>query len=419
LKPIVFLTSGTRGDVQPLIALALGLQAAGKPVRIAAPPAFAELVTSYGLPFARVEGNPSELMMSPGGQSALTFDGNPVRSLSATLEYLHKVRPIYARMLQNATEVCKDASMLVVGLPTTWGTHIAEALGIPCLGAFLQPVTPTSAFPSPLIPSSLSLGRAYNQLTYRIASLVTWLPWTGIVNRWRRGTLGLKALFSFDFLSRLDQVLYGFSGHVVPRPTDWPENTCITGYWPLPQSQGSLIARHTTLTKFIDAGEAPVYIGFGSPGVRKPDETIMLVAEAVEQAGLRAVFSLPAGASPFSSDSFIFPLSAPVSHNWLFPQMSGLVHHGGAGTTAAGLLAGIPSLLCPLGVDQFFWAERVRALGVGPHPIPQRDLTMGKLAEGLKNLREEGERRRAEELAGKLKEERGVEQAVEMIGMCM
>lgn len=412
MKPIILLTSGTRGDVQPIVALAKALQAAGKPVKIAAPPAFGRFVAEHGLPFAAVEGNPSELMTAPGGHSALTFDGNPLRSVRATLGYLRRAQPLYAQMLLNATQACREASALVIGLPTTWGAHLAEAFGIPCIGAFLQPVTPTAAFPAPLLPFSLSLGGGYNRLSYRIASLATWFPWMGQVNTWRRTTLGLNPLFAFDFLPRLAPLLYGFSPNVIQPQPDWPPQALVSGYWPLQSAPQPLPA---SLQAFLQAGEAPLYIGFGSPGVRNPHETVQMVCQAVKQAGMRAIFSLPDGAAPLAADATIYPLTQPLAHDRFFAHLAGIVHHGGAGTTAAGLLAGLPSLLCPLAMDQFFWAGRVEALGVGPRAVPQRDLSAGRLAEGLVQLKGSGIRARAQELAQKLQAEKGLETAVNAI----
>jgi sterol 3beta-glucosyltransferase len=411
MKPITLLTSGTRGDVQPMIALALGLRKAGLPVKIAAPPNFGDWVRSFGIPFTSVEGNPSELMIARGGQSALTYDGSILRSLRVSLNYVQQARPIYTSMLSSATEACRDASALVIGLPTVWGIHIAEAFGIPCIGAFTQPVTPTGDFPSPLIPSTLSLGRVYNLLTYRLASHATFLPWRSIINDFRK-KCGLKPLVFFDFINELDSILYGFSKHVVPAPADWHHNEMITGYWPL-DTDNFVVPE--SLKIFLSSEEPLIYFSFGSPGTRNPEATLLIIIQAVEEIGGRAVIALPQNIASINLPPFFFPLSFPVSHHWLFPQMSGIVHHGGAGTTAAALMAGVPSLAMPLAVDQFFWGKRVEMLGVGARPIPQRDLSVARLIEGLKKLQDDGIKERAMMLAGKLKDEKGVESAVTLI----
>jgi sterol 3beta-glucosyltransferase len=415
MKPLVLLTSGTRGDVQPVIALALGLQEAGLPVRLAAPSSFRAWIESFNLSFAQVDGNPSDLLTRPGAQSALTYDGNPIRSLRASAAYVAQARPIYAQMFASAWLACRDARALIIGLPTTWGIHIAEALEVPCLGAFLQPVTPTRAFPAPIIPLTFSLGGTYNRLTYAAAGLVIWLPWREILNRFRSRTLGLPPLNwppqPLPF-GRLEAVLYGFSPRLAPAPADWPASIHATGFWRLPQRPFEPSAK---LQNFLDSGPLPVYMGFGSPGVHDPQQTLDLSLEAVEMAGIRAVIALP-GASFHDLSKNAHLLLEGVPHDWLFPRVAGVVHHGGAGTIAAGLLAGQPSLLVPLGADQFFWGKRIRDLGLGPAPIPRRKLTARRLGAALLELTDDCEaRKRAQAFGQILREEDGVAQAVAVL----
>lgn len=412
-RPLVFLASGTRGDVQPVIALALGLRASGQPVRIVAPPAFGAWITSLDIPFAPLEGNPSDLLVAPGGQSALTFDGNAVRSLLATRRFLHRARPLYARMLASATEACRDAHALVVGLPTVWGAHLAEWLGVPCLGAFTQPVTPTGAFLSPLIPAALNFGHVGNRLSYRLAAQATFLPWRGVINAWRKQH-GLRPLITFDFITRLETLIYGFSRHVVPPPADWPPHVHITGYWMLPPTDATQFT-HPALEAFLADGPPPLYITFGSPGARELKRMLDIITAALRRTGQRAVISLPANFPLSALPDFIFPLTEPIPHSWLFPRLGGVIHHGGAGTTAAGLVAGLPTLALPLAVDQFFWGQRVQALGAGPRPIPQRVLTVSRLTWALIQLREERIATRAAALAEALSAEDGVGQAVKIL----
>ena len=416
MKPLVLLTSGTRGDVQPVIALGLGLQQSGLPVRLAAPPAFRVWIESYNLPFAPVEGNPSDLLTRPGGQFALAFDGNPLRSLRASFAYIAEARPIYEKMLESAWLACHNARTLLIGLPTTWGIHIAEALGIPCLGAFLQPVTPTRAFPAPLFPFTFSLGKAYNRWTYLAAGLATWLPWREIINRFRSRTLCLPPLNwhgprPLPF-GRLNALLYGFSPRLVPPPADWPPSVHVTGFWTPPLQPFS---PSPGLENFLGSGPRPIYMGFGSPGVHNPPETFALLLKAVEMAGIRAVIALP-GASPKIQSGNVHVLQETIPHDWLFPRLAGVVHHGGVGTTAAGLLAGQPSLLVPLGIDQFFWGRRVRELGLGPAPIPRRKLTASRLAAALHDLTNDNEtQKRAQTFGQSLRKENGVIQAAELL----
>jgi len=415
-KAITLLTSGTRGDVQPYVALGLGLQAAGYRVSIATHGSFRTLVERHGLSFALIEGNPSELMTRPGGQSALTFDGNWARSARATLDYIRAARPLYERMLASAWQACRAGDRaidaLLIGLPTTWGTHIAEALQIPCLGCFLQPFGRTREFPSALVPSTFSPGPVYNWLTYLAVEQALWQPWRSIINRWRYTLLHLPPVPLTGHRLQAP-VLYGFSPQVVRRPNDWPSSDVITGYWFL--DEPSAWTPPAELAHFLNAGPPPVYIGFGSPGTRQPLEMVASVVCALDTHHLRGVLALAGEMENLTLPDTILPV-AEAPHAWLFPRMAAVVHHGGAGTTAASLRAGVPTLVVPLAVDQFFWGKRVEALGVGPRPLPQRALNAARLAQALGQATQvKAMQARAQALGKAIQAEDGVQRAVEII----
>lgn len=417
-KPIVFLTSGTRGDVQPITALARGLQDKGYAVRVAAPPAFRELVESQSVPYAPLEGNPSDLMTVPGSQSALTFNNTPLQGINSALGYLKAAQPIYAQMLQNAWQASQDASALVIGLPTIWGTSIAEKLGVRCIGAFLQPVTATNEFPSPLLPTTLKLGRTYNKLSYWLISQAIYLPWRKTINQWRHQFLELSPLRLFhNHFEKMDTLIFGFSEKVVTRPKDWSHKNFITGYWSLPVNSYS---PPSELISFITNHEKPFFFGFGSPGMYEPGALIDLLFTAIKKSNIRAIISLPKDAQfqkvqQQAVGLQVYLLSENIPHNWLFPQMSGIVHHGGAGTTAEALKAGVPSFVTPLAVDQFFWGERVSRLEVGPRAVPQRELTVKKLINALNEMKGERMKEAAKILGKELRAENGIAEAIRIL----
>ncbi len=412
-RPFVFLTAGTRGDVQPILALARGLIEHGAPVRLVAPPAFGAWIQSFGVPFAPLDGNPSDLLVVPEGQLALRRQAQLLRGIQATYVFWKRARPLYARMLTSAAEACGDARAVLIGLASVWGVHVAEWLGVPCIGTFLQPVTPTEAFFSPLLPCVCHFGRRLNRLSHILAAHLLFLPWREGINAWRRER-GLRPLVTLDFTTRLDQLLYGFSRHVVPAPADWPSKAVMTGYWTLLEDSdpGDFPAE---LEAFLQTGLPPLYITFGSPGACNLTDLIAVLIQAIEQVGMRAVISLPRGFSGPALPRFVFPLTIEVSHARLFPQLSGVVHHGGAGTTAAGLMAGLPTLILPSAVDQFFWGKRVHDLGAGPPPIPLHAVTVKRLSASLQVLQHPQTRQRVHDLAQTLKAENGVETAVHLL----
>jgi len=414
LNPVVFLTSGTRGDVQPLTALARGLQSQGVAVRVAAPPAFQKIVEAGSVPYAPLEGNPSDLLTAPGKQSALTFnENNPLNGARSALDYLRAAQPVYAQMIENGWRVSQDASAIIIGLSTIWGTSIAEALKVPCIGAFLQPVSATGEFPSPLLPSMLRVGKAYNKLTYWLMSQMVHIPWRKVINHWRIVSLRLKPLpLFYPSFEKMDMIVYGFSKSVLPFPRDWPSSRHITGYWSV---RSTSYNPSSELASFLSSGVTPVYFGFGSPGMHEPRDLIERLLQAIVQADIRAILSVPAGVDAASSHQNVFILREEVPHSWLFPQMGGIVHHGGAGTSGEALKAGVPSLIVPLAVDQFFWGKHIHSLGVSPRPLPQRELTVEKLTKALKEMQEGGMKEAARKLGESLRSEDGVTNAVGVI----
>ncbi len=409
---ITLLASGTRGDVQPYLALGIGLRQAGFEVRIATHATFANFVASTGLTMAPLAENPSDWFARPGGEYALRFDWrHPLRHLYATLAYWRAVRPALMRLLQSAWQAAQGSDLLIIGLPTLWGAAIARTLHIEYVQCLLQPLTPTRAFPSPLLPFSFSLGGTYNRWTHRFVARMLWLAWRGVLNQWYRQVLHLRPE---PVLPPLDDALtlYGFSAHVIPPPDDWSSES-ITGYWFLPES--SNWRPPTTLEKFLKAGTPPVYIGFGSIRVYEQTKTLEIILRALSSTGLRAVLSTSHNFGQASLPANVFPIT-DVPHSWLFPQMSALVHHGGAGTTAAGLRAGVPTIVVPLAVDQFFWGRRIAELGVGTRPIPQPTLTENRLRDALIQATSDSTmQKHARLLAERIAKEDGVARAVELI----
>jgi UDP:flavonoid glycosyltransferase YjiC (YdhE family) len=209
-------------------------------------------------------------------------------------------------------------------------------------------------------------------------------------------------------------VFNGYSPTVLPKPPDWPESVHVTGYWFLDQ----LIDWEppTELVDFLDSGPAPVYVGFGSMHARSSKEMTRVVVEALSRVGLRGI--LLSGWGALSHDGlpdYVLPVKS-VPHEWLFPRVTAVVHHGGAGTTGAGLRAGVPSILVPFFGDQYFWASRVAALGVGPESIPVKRLSVESLERALRfAVTDERMRERASDVGAAIQAENGVARVVEVL----
>jgi sterol 3beta-glucosyltransferase len=418
--PVVMLAAGTRGDVQPFLALAVGLRAAGFPVIVAAAPRFRALVEARGIGFTALEGNPSDLMAGASGSMAASLSGGALRGIVSTSRFLRAAQAEYRRMLESAAAACRPARVILAGLSSTWGLSIAESLGVPCVLTMLQPFGRTNVFPSALMPVRASLGRLYNGLTYRLIEQAMWRPWRRTTNDWRQRTLGLPALpTGGPWKARYEKgfpCLYGFSPSVVPTPGDWPPAHVVTGYWFLDEAPGW--TPRPALERFLSSADPPLYIGFGSMGSGFGRDAFPVIDRALQLSGLRAVVSTggEAGPSIAAQASRRTCFAEDASHAWLFPRTLAVMHHGGAGTTAQGLRAGVPSIIFPRAVDQFFWAEAVARLGAGTRPVRRGDFNPESLASLFRRVAADPVlRERAQLIGRKVRSENGVARAVEAL----
>ncbi|MCK6539081.1 MAG: glycosyltransferase [Anaerolineales bacterium] len=412
MKTITLLTSGTRGDVIPYMALGLGLRDAGYNVRIAAPIGFQSLIEPSGLTFAPFEGNPSDLMIDQS--DPLTVGRNLFRSLDTTRKFLAQARTIYPRMLQTAMHACRGSDAVVYGLPALWGAHIAEGLRVPGIRAALQPLTPTREFASALLPFRFDLSGIGNWFSHWILIQGAWLSFRREINRARRTHFGLPRAHWLDPSLRpfphQPLTLNGFSEYIVPRPKDWNEKQIITGYWQLSTEEWM---PPLELESFIERSpHNTIAIGLGSPGAEDFIHFINVIERALTRSDARAVLTIPSRYHPQIRSNNILPIEyAP--HEWLYQLVRAAVHHGGAGTTSAGLHAGIPMVTLPLAIDQFFWGERAYKIGVAAKPIPQRALNAEKLSAAIRTtLWDESMRERAKGISAALSLEDGVQVAV-------
>lgn len=384
---ILLVAIGSRGDIQPYVALGVAMVNSGHTVTVCASATFADSVRTHGLAYAHMGDGFIALMKSLEGRSGLERMGSISGALRTAANLMSQVGPLQQEMLMDVWRSVEQLRPdIIVFHPKLPGVaDIADALDIPAIVAPLFPqVVPTATFPAVGFPD-VPLGVAYRRFTYRIVEAVTnWIS-IGAIRAWRRDSgLGrrpnvLGLLQDQNGYQRL--VLHGFSPVLCPPPDDWPATSVVTGHWPLP-SDGRWKPPQA-LCEFLDAGPPPVYVGFGSMAGRNPKRLTALVVEALVHSGHRGVLAtgwggLESAALPKS----VFSVEA-VPHDWLFPRVSAVVHHGGAGTTVAGLLAGRPTVVCPFFADQPFWGARVHALGAGPRPIPQRGLTAMRLSEAI------------------------------------
>jgi UDP:flavonoid glycosyltransferase YjiC (YdhE family) len=396
---ITILAFGSRGDVQPCVALGLGLERAGHRVRLAALSQFETFVAGRGLDFFSL-GVDLDDLQSAG------------RAFKANME----------RMQENFWQASQGTQAIIFSTLGINGYHVAEKLEIPCLWALTIPIFGRTRTRPALLPP-LPLGSGYNLLAHILTEQGTQQTIGRLFNSWRQTRLDLPPipLHRWPYTQLRGQpvpMLYCYSTAILPRPPDWSEHAHVTGYWFLghaPDWQPP-----AGLVGFLESGPPPIYVGFGSTTSRDPEETIRIVMDALRQSGQRGVIA--AGREGLSQPGLpgeVF-VTAAIPHDWLFPRMTAVVHHGGAGTTGAGLRAGVPSIVVPATNDQPFWGRQVEALGAGPTPIPRRRLTADRLARAISvAVTDQSMRKRAAELGETIRAEDGVGNAVGIVNQTL
>ncbi|GGR76996.1 glycosyl transferase [Streptomyces humidus] len=406
-RTVVIFAAGSRGDVQPCLALGRALTRQGDAVRLLASTRYQHLIDAAGVDFHPLAADPAEIMESAEGQELLAGRSNPAAFIRGIGRVL---RPRVAQILEETRAAAEGADLVLAPAFGFLGVHLSQYLRVPHAIIHFQPSQPTSLFPHPMAPAARLLGGFGNRLSFDAVDLGSWLMCRTFINGWRREHLGLPPMSALAPFRRIRRapVLCAFSPTVVPRPPDWGPNVHVTGFWhhdqPLWKPPQRLLA-------FLADGPPPVYVGFGSMKTSDPEATDHLVRTALRRAGLRGVL---AGDPATSEDGFLVVSDTP--HDWLFPRMAAVVHHGGAGTTASALRAEVPSLVCPFFGDQSYWAARVHHLGAGPRPLPFRQFTVPALARRLRELtRNPGYTEASRRLGRAVRSESGTGRACEVL----
>jgi sterol 3beta-glucosyltransferase len=417
---VFILTLGTRGDVQPYVALGKGLKDAGHVVTVCTSHSFESFVAGHGLAYGYMNDDIPKLINSDEGRRMIDNTGGLWQWLKAARKMAKQAAPMHRRMLHDGWESARKAEPdLIVYHPKAFGApHFAEDLGVPVVMAVAMPLlVTTAAFPTIGFPD-WKLGGRYNRTTYSLFRRMMSASFGKSVQQWRAGRGLPRQPRGTDMLRTpagdAIPVLHGYSEHVLPRPPDWPDSAAVTGYWFLAEDPAWQPPER--LRTFLDAGDPPVYVGFGSMAGSDPRSLSRTVVEALRRANVRGLLAtgwggMSAGDLP---ETVLAIDGAP--HEWLFPRTAAVVHHGGAGTTAAALRAGRPAVVCPFIGDQPFWGRRLRALGAGVDPIPQKRLTAERLAAEIREVTADPQyRKSAEALGERIRSEDGVANAVAAI----
>ncbi|KAF7805259.1 sterol 3-beta-glucosyltransferase UGT80A2-like [Senna tora] len=400
---IVMLIVGTRGDVQPFVAIGKRLQEYGHRVRLATHKNFKDFVLNAGLEFFALGGDPKVLAgymvkhkgFLPSGPSEIPVQRSQIKDIIYSL--------LPACMDPDPESKIPFKVDAIISNPPAYGhTHIAKALKVPLHIFFTMPWTPTSEFPHPL-----------SCLSYQIVDALIWLGIQDIINDFRKKKLKLRPITYLSGSYRYPpDVPYGYiwSPHLVPKPKDWGPKIDVVGFCFL--DLASNYEPPESLVEWLEAGTKPIYVGFGSMPLEEAEKMTKIIVGALDKTGQRGIINKGwGGLGNLEKTKSVYVLEE-CPHDWLFPRCIGVVHHGGSGTTAAGLRAACPTTVVPFFGDQQFWGERVHARGVGPPPIPVHDFSLQKLVNAIRLMLDPQVRKRAVQIAHAMKNEDGVAGAV-------
>jgi sterol 3beta-glucosyltransferase len=416
----LIMTLGTRGDVQPFVALARAWDSAGHEAVLCGPHRFADFVTSSGVRFAGVDDGPMRQLDSPAEAGQVIQGG-----LRARLRQVQTMPHMFDQLLLDCWQVASHgpgagAEVIVHNGQILAGPHVAEALEVPAILALPIPMyVPTRAFPWAGQALPAWWPRRLNRATYGGMKMPA-AVFGRVIDRWRADTLQLpRRRGRHDPTVNPDgtpaTVLHAYSPAVLPRPDDWPATASVTGYWFLDTNA----ALPDGVESFLAAGPAPIFAGFGSMTGVDPAQTAIAVVEAAAIADTRLILS--AGWGGLDADAATAAAARTgvdlclvdnVDYRRLFPRVATVIHHGGAGTTGAAFAAGRPQVVCPFVADQPFWARLAHHRGVAPSPLPQRSLTAPTLADRVVETQHPALRAAATALGERIAAEDGLATAV-------
>lgn len=404
---ITILCSGSRGDIQPYIALACELQRCGKKVRIVAGSSFQEFVESYGVDFYAVSADYKTANIDP---KLLEAAGNSTNPLKMLLTF-RKMKKYSRLMLDQMYEACQDSKLIIYHPGCTIGYFTAVRMGIPSVLATPFPLHTTKEVASVIAYGKTKLPV---KLTYQLLQGMLWTASkTGVMLFWKERFGKLPDSFGCPF-ERVDikhPAVVSCSNHVFNRPSDWDKNIHQYGYWFLKERED--YAPPKDLEAFLTKGEKPVYFGFGSMfKTEEKDLFVHMVIDSLKRSGRRGIIC---GMGEIDNlPDHIFAVDN-IPHTWLFHQCAAVCHHGGAGTTAAGFASGVPCIIIPFSNDQFAWAHRAYDLGVGAKPIYKKQLSAERLSEAIDFALSDKVIERAKKLGESIASENGARDSAAVI----
>lgn len=407
---ITILCSGTRGDVQPYIALGLELQKLGKSVRIATNTIFESFVRGYGLDFFPINVDYQSANVDPAMIRQAQQADNPLKMFFT----FQKMKEYGVHMLEEFFGACDGSDLIVYHPGITIGYFAAERLGIPAVLASPFPLHTTRQHTAVILYGKVKANPIVNRLSYKLLQNMLWMTSESTIRSfWKKNFGQAPAHFGCPYERHTDArhpAVISCSNFIFQRPSDWDAHIHQSGYWFLEEPT---YTPSPELAAFLEQGEKPIYVGFGSMfDAENTARLAQIILQGLAQTGRRAILG---GFGRLENlPQTVFAVES-IPHSWLFERVAAVCHHGGAGTSAAGFRAGVPSAIFPFALDQYAWAQRAFDLGIGARPVPIKNLTVQKFVEAIQFASQEDIRANAWAVGQKIRAETGAEDSARVI----
>ncbi|HYE81934.1 MAG TPA: glycosyltransferase [Clostridia bacterium] len=410
---VTFLTLGTRGDVQPYLALAKELIKNGHEALVCTGGSFKKFIQENGVEFYEAAADLMAMLESEEGRKV--FNGGSF-NIFKMLRYAKEViTPAYRKSMSDFLEASKGSDIIVYHPKALGAADIAEHLRILCISMPPVPILfPITEFPNFVIASKRNLGPVLNKLTYKATALAE-SSYMKDINEFRKDSLKLPERkageLTFKVNDRDIPIIYPISPYIFREVESWKDRVYVSGFFFMDIGETKLDEK---LEDFIIKGRKPIVVSFSSMPLKNPEVFKEKLVKALKETGNRAVILTGTSGMSFDNEENIFAVEK-APHRLIFRQAKGIIHHGGAGTMSEALLSGAPQLIMPFTTDQPFWAYQLYSKGYTMKPLKEKNLEISDLVKAFKEMDSVKYIEKAKAIQSKIEKENGLQNAVKYI----